>query len=232
MATSRADVTEFAAGEQGHVVALAHQLFAQKRDHAFRAAIEPGRNALHQRGDLSDFHGWVSLGEVEPTMRPKRVWFRGREQARPDQPAARANFMAPRSLEIAATLFPQPRRGSGPLCGFSMLRAAPLLPAEPDGGARVGPRPVPPAVVERHEAVTTSLADDPRRPDGAILASDEDEIVLDAGDAPGVGEPDESSWPIPTPFLWASCWFSPSLRQPIWRPRSFSRWFSLSRWIS
>ena len=76
-----------------------------------------------------------------------------------------------------------------------MLRAAPLLPAEPDGGGVAGPRPVSPAVVEQREAVRTLSADGPRKPDGATLAPDEDEIVLDAGDAPRAGEPDERLLP-------------------------------------
>ena len=59
-----------AAGEQGHVVALAHQLFGQVGDDTFGSAIESRRHAFHQRRNLRDFHIHDSRG-VLFTLRPR-----------------------------------------------------------------------------------------------------------------------------------------------------------------
>ena len=45
-----------AAREERHLVAEANQLLGKIRDHALGAAVEPGRNAFGERGDLSDLH--------------------------------------------------------------------------------------------------------------------------------------------------------------------------------
>ena len=51
-----------AAGEEGDVVALRHQLLGQVGDDALGAAVEPGRDALGQGRDLGDLHGWAPRG--------------------------------------------------------------------------------------------------------------------------------------------------------------------------
>src|SRR5471030_2897739 len=51
-----------AAGEERHMVALAHQFFAQMRDNPFGAPVKSRRDALHQRSDLGNFH--VTLREM------------------------------------------------------------------------------------------------------------------------------------------------------------------------
>ena len=55
--TSRAEVQEFAAGEQGHVVTLPHQLLGQVRDDALGASVKARRAAFVQGSNLRDFHG-------------------------------------------------------------------------------------------------------------------------------------------------------------------------------
>ena len=45
-----------AAREQGHVMALRHQFLGDVRGDPFRAAVEPGRDALHQGSNLRDLH--------------------------------------------------------------------------------------------------------------------------------------------------------------------------------
>ena len=45
-----------AAGKQGDVVSLAYELFGQKRNNAFRAAIKPGWDPFIKRGYLCNTH--------------------------------------------------------------------------------------------------------------------------------------------------------------------------------
>ena len=49
------------AGEQRHLVTLFDKFFGQVRSDPFGAAIELGRYALNQRGNLGDSHLFVLL---------------------------------------------------------------------------------------------------------------------------------------------------------------------------
>src|SRR5262249_44257348 len=87
-----------AAGEQGHVVAEPHQLLRQVGDDALGAAIEPGRNALHQGGDLRNSH--VMSLPPAPLRCPQRtpVPYNGsRARLARAERAARAKKFPPRA---------------------------------------------------------------------------------------------------------------------------------------
>src|ERR1700691_2210676 len=96
-----------------------------------------------------------------------------RARSRQTTPPRWRNLPIVRSLDVTATLFPQPRRGLGPLCGFSMLKAAPPFPVEPGVDAGLPPPSEPVAVVERR-ATAAAQPEDARVDSGAASLTLED----------------------------------------------------------
>ena len=92
-------MSEVAAGKQSDVVTKLHQFLSQPGNHAFCSAIEPRRDCLCQRGDLSNSE-WVRVhldlatlilrGRLplwfefaQKFVEQKKVWV-GRKKARGD----------------------------------------------------------------------------------------------------------------------------------------------------
>ena len=102
------------------------------------------------------------------------------------------NLPVVRSLGLTATSFPQPRRGLGPLCGFSMLKAAPPFPVQSSVNTALPPpsEPVSLTAVERRPAVGSQREDASPASRAASPMLEDVEIALETEDALPEEEPE------------------------------------------